>query len=98
MANFRMNAINYFLTYAQCDIAKEDMLALLVELEGDRIKWCVIAHELHQDGGHHLHVQIEYERRRNIRNGAHFDFLGCHPNIQATRRIKDVCFVFIALL
>lgn len=85
-----MNAKNYFLTYAQCEVTKEDMLAALLELEGDRIKWAVVAHELHQDGGDHLHVQIEYERPRNIRKEDHFDFLGAHPNIQATRRIKDV--------
>lgn len=87
---FRVNAKNFFLTYAQCPITKEDMLAHLQELEGDKIKWIIIAHELHQDGGSHLHVQIEYVRKRNLRNAAWFDILDCHPNIQGTRRIKDV--------
>lgn len=88
---FRMNAKNYFLTYAQCEVDKEDMVAFLLDLEGDKIKWLVVAHELHEDGGDHLHVQVEYERPRNIRKQDHFDCMGCHPNIQATRRIKDVC-------
>ncbi|QDJ95259.1 replication-associated protein [Capybara virus 26_cap1_2125] len=85
---FRMNAKNYFLTYPQCEVAKEDMLAAFLEKEGDRIKWMVVAHELHKDGGDHLHVQVEYERPRNVRKEDYFDFHGCHPNIQATRRIK----------
>lgn len=87
---FRVNAKNYFLTYAQCTIPKERMVELLVELEGDRIEWMVVAHELHEDGGSHLHVAIEYEKRRNIRDQDHFDFEEFHPNISGTRNLKKV--------
>jgi len=90
MSAFRLNAKNIFLTYSQCEVAKEDLLEFLKDLIGDRIKWCVVAHELHQDGGHHLHVQLELERPLNIRNQDHFDCMGCHPNIQGTRHIKKV--------
>lgn len=66
------------------------MVELLVGLEGDRIEWLVVAHELHEDGGSHLHVAIEYEKRRNIRDATHFDFEDFHPNISGTRNLKKV--------
>ena len=50
-----------------------------------------MAHELHQDGGHHLHVQIELHRRKNVRNQAYFDHGEFHPNISGTRNLKKVC-------
>lgn len=92
MSNFRINAKNFFLTYAQCNASKEALRDFLNGLEGDRIEWLVIAQEKHQDGGLHLHVQIQYTRQRNIRRADHFDFGDFHPNISGTRNLKKVFF------
>lgn len=87
---WRINAKNYFLTYSQCDYEPKDLMDYLLELEGDLIKWMVVAQELHEDGNPHLHVQIEYERARNLRNERHFDTDRYHPNVQGTRKLKKV--------
>lgn len=98
MSAFRMNAKNVFLTYAQCGITKEAMQDYLVNLEGDRIAWMVIAREKHADGNPHLHVQIQYEEARNVRNPAHYDFEEYHPNVSATRNLKKVCVLIFYFL
>jgi len=89
-SNFRINAKNYFLTYPQCDYEPKDIIEYIRGLEGDRIKWMVAAQEMHQDGNPHLHVQIEYEKPRNIRKADHFDTDIYHPNVQGTRNLKRV--------
>lgn len=91
-SEFRINAKNIFLTYAQCAINKEDMRDYILGKEGDRIEWMVIARETHQDGHFHLHIQIEYERSRQIYSQDHYDFEDAHPNITATRNLKKVFF------
>lgn len=94
---FRVNSKNLFLTYPQCPIEKQELLDWLVELEGDHgVSWMVVAKENHKAGGTHLHVQIEYGRRRSIRDArSRFDATDengavYHPNIQGTRRMGDV--------
>lgn len=85
----RINGKNLYLTYSQCAIPAIEVRDRLLELEGDRIAWMVVASELHQDGNPHLHVQIEYERARSIRDATrHFDLDEFHPNVQCTRNLK----------
>lgn len=96
-STFRINAKNYFLTYAQCDVTKEDMRDHILGLEGDRIAWMVLASEKHADGGDHLHIQIEYENSRQIYKADHFDKGEFHPNITGTRNLKKVFFYFFYL-
>lgn len=96
MPNLRINAKNLYLTYAQCGIPIIEVRDRLVELEGDKIEWMVVAGELHQDGNPHLHVQIEYHSRRSIRDATrYFDLDEFHPNVQATRNLKKVVYCLL---
>ncbi len=54
--NFRCNARVFFLTYPRCDVPSGDALTLLRGLIGQRLDFICVGHELHQDGGNHLHV------------------------------------------
>lgn len=87
---FRINAKNFFLTYAQCPVEPVTILEHIEGLEGDRIEWAVCAREKHQDGNYHLHVQMQFHTARNIRNARHFDMGEYHPNISGTRNLKKV--------
>lgn len=51
-----------------------------VELIGDHGGECLIAHERHQDGGHHYHAFVHFSPRLRTRNTSIFDVDGCHPN------------------
>ena len=65
-----------------------------------KISWIVVGHELHEDGGDHLHVAIGYARKRDVSNATYYDLSGpvdvngssktYHPNIQASRNKLDV--------
>lgn len=88
--NFRMDARNVFLTYAQCNVTKEDLGNFFQELEGDKLEWFVIASELHEDGNPHLHVQLQYEKKKCVRRADYYDFREFHPNFSPTRSMKKV--------
>lgn len=80
---FQINAKNVGLTFAQCDVSKEDMLHAL------RLKYIdasiLVAHERHQDGNSHLHVHLQWTTNFRTRNEREFDILGFHPNVQSIR-------------
>lgn len=89
---FQFNAKNVFLTYAQFNEPKEDLLEHLVNLcPGTNI---VVAHELHQDGGHHLHSYIQAPEAIRTRDVAYFDFRGKHPNIVSAKNPKK-CYDYV---
>ena len=56
MDNRRNRSKGWFLTYPQCSVAKEDLLAAL-QAKVDVVEY-VVAAELHQDGNPHLHAFI----------------------------------------
>lgn len=85
MANFRFNAKNFFLTYAQCPAPKEELLEHLKTLS--TLKWCVISEETHEDGEQHLHAVGEWNARVDWTSESCYDYLGFHPNIQVPRNI-----------
>lgn len=87
---FRVNANNFFLTYSRCDLEPTEIIEFLRTLEGDRIQWIVAAQEQHEDGGYHLHVQMHYEKQRNIRRDDFFDTNVYHANVQGTKNMKRV--------
>lgn len=57
--NFRCNARVFFLTYPRCTVPSGDALSLLSGLIGDRLQFICVGHELHKDGGDHLHVVFQ---------------------------------------
>jgi len=86
----RLNSITFFLTYARCDLPKEEVLAHLVQLLTLHQPTIRVGHEFHQDGGHHLHVFIRLVRKLERANAPRFfDILGHHPNIVCPRRINE---------
>lgn len=80
---------HFSLTYAQCILSTEDLLAGLK----DRVKCVdrviseyVICQEEHKDGNPHLHAYIVLDAAVRKQVGASFlDVHGHHPNIQETR-------------
>lgn len=88
---FRLQARHLFITYPQAD-AIPSAESLLQHLEGKLppIQRYVIGEELHQDGSTHYHAYLCLQRKSNIRNANHLDFMGCHPNIQSAENPSAV--------
>lgn len=91
MPNLRLSSKSFFLTYSQCDLTKEDLLQHLVAHLHEYGPTLRVGHELHQDGGHHLHAYIRLERKLERADGSRFfDHRGHHPNITSTRSHAQV--------
>lgn len=84
--SFRTQAKNYFLTYSQCDVPKDALLAFLQSI-APIDEYC-IAQEHHEDGNLHLHAFISFKEKFSSRNQRVFDCNGFHPNIQIVRNKK----------
>ncbi|KAJ0765842.1 putative geminivirus AL1, replication-associated protein [Helianthus annuus] len=89
---FLVNAKNYFITYPQCYISKEDCLEQLKVLPiPSAIKYIAICRELHEYGKPHLHVLMQMEKKFKCQNPRFFDINHpntsevCHPNIQSAK-------------
>lgn len=89
---FRLSSKNVFLTYPRCDSPKEELLAHLVTLLTAYTPHIRVAHELHDDEGHHLHAFIRLERKLDTRSERFFDYRGFHPNIVS--KIRSLVSVF----
>nr|AFX60751.1 REP [Macroptilium yellow spot virus] len=95
--SFRINAKNYFLTYPQCSLTKEEALSQLLNLSvPTNKKFIKIARELHENGQPHLHVLIQFEGKFQCKNNRFFDLVSptrsahFHPNIQGAKSSSDV--------
>lgn len=76
---FDFHAKHALLTYAQCNRDKEELLQFLITSTG--AEYVVVGHELHEDGGDHLHAFVTFKRKFRTRDPRRFDFSGFHPNI-----------------
>lgn len=86
---FRVNAKSFSLTYAQAGAIPSvqvlfDHLCSLRNAEK-----VVVGQEHHEDGGIHYHACVQFARKYDCRNERFFDFMDCHPNVQATRVVSD---------
>nr|AQT01409.1 Rep [Sida micrantha mosaic virus] len=73
---FKINAKNYFLTYPQCSLTKEETLSQLQSLTTPaNKKFIKICRELHEDGQPHLHVLIQFEGKFQCTNQRFFDLV-----------------------
>ncbi len=75
---FRVNAKGFFLTYAQCALSMEVLLAGLQEIadaKGNLIEKYCICEELHEDDQPHLHAFIKFNNKLNIVNKRYFDII-----------------------
>lgn len=73
----------FFLTYPQCSESKEALLAHLKTLGS--VLQAVVSRENHQDGGHHLHAYVKYDKKIDTTNMAFFDFKEHHGNYQTCK-------------
>ncbi|AQT01546.1 Rep [Sida bright yellow mosaic virus] len=94
---FKISAKNYFLTYPQCSLTKEETLSQLESLTTPvKKKFIKICRELHEDGQPHLHVLIQFEGKFQCTNQRFFDLVSpsrsvhFHPNIQGAKSSSDV--------
>ncbi|AFQ93624.1 replication associated protein [Bean chlorosis virus] len=94
---FRINAKNYFLTYPQCSLTKDEALSQLQSLETlVNKKFIKVCRELHENGEPHLHVLIQFEGKYQCKNNRFFDLVSptrsahFHPNIQGAKSSSDV--------
>lgn len=83
MPSFSFNARYFLVTYAQCGdldpwAVNDHFAALGAE--------CIIGRESHADGGTHLHVFVDFNRKFRSRRAGAFDVDGRHPNIEPSRR------------
>lgn len=85
---FRVNAQQFFLTYPQCTLNSQDILAGLQSVRD--VETYVIGEEKHLDGHPHIHAYIKFKTKVNSVNPSVFDVRGFHPNIQSARNTKAV--------
>ncbi|AAF75542.1 AC1 [Tobacco curly shoot virus - [Y1]] len=97
LKKFIINAKNYFLTYPQCSLTKEEALSQISALSTPTNKLFIrICRELHEDGSPHLHVLIQFEGKFKCQNNRFFDLTSpsrsahFHPNIQGAKSSTDV--------
>nr|WAE42421.1 MAG: replication associated protein [Cressdnaviricota sp.] len=85
---FQLQGKNFFLTYPQCDLSKEDAAKEL----GHKLAldYLIIAQEQHKDGTPHLHALITAKEKAKISNQKFFDIAGFHGNYQTARNTDDV--------
>nr|ACY79462.1 Rep [Sweet potato leaf curl virus] len=94
---FNIKAKNYFLTYPQCSLTKEEALEQLLNLNTPtNKKFIKICRELHENGEPHLHVLLQFEGNYQCTNQRFSDLVSpsrsshFHPNIQRAKSSSDV--------
>nr|QIH45215.1 replication protein [Ageratum yellow vein China virus] len=94
---FKIQAKNYFLTYPQCSLTKEEALSQLQSIQTPtNKKYIKVCRELHEDGSPHLHVLVQFEGKFVCTNSRFFDLVSpsrsahFHPNIQGAKSSSDV--------
>ncbi|CAQ55762.1 replication associated protein [Tobacco mottle leaf curl virus] len=94
---FRVQSRNYFLTYPQCSLSKEEALSQLQNLDTPvNKKFIKICRELHENGEPHLHVLVQFEGKYVCTNYRFFDLVSpsrsahFHPNVQGAKSSSDV--------
>lgn len=86
---FRLQGKYWFLTYSQCTLNKDDVLAQILAKTG--ASKCLVSHELHSSGESHLHAALELSVRLNTTSERYFDIEGFHPNIQKAKSWIKIC-------
>ena len=89
-SGFEFNAKKVFLTYPQCTLSKEDLVAHFTNggFPKEPTKW-IVCQEAHQDGGHHLHAIVEFSQSLHTRDARVFGVQGFHPNLGGVRRLRS---------
>lgn len=90
---FVLNTSQLFLTYPQCNLSKEDMFTKLLEKFTSKnltAELLLVAHELHKNGDHHLHVYCKLNGAFRSSLANCLDVGQYHGNYQGCRSAKNV--------
>ena len=95
---FRLCGKHLFLTYAQCELPREELLAqmrgVFEKNNKNKILNYVISTEKHVDEGEHLHAYLELENFCDIRDNRKLDLKKgegvFHGNYQTCRNYENV--------
>lgn len=91
MPSFVLKDAKYvILTYSQVN-SEFDYWAILDTISALEAE-CIIAKELHQDGGTHFHVFVDFGRKFSTRCTTTFDVCDHHPNITKCGRTPWLAF------
>lgn len=88
--SFRLQAKRLFLTFPQIKdgITKES--AMESACSAWDLKWIVVAHEKHQDGGNHLHIALEFKDKFSTRKSDFANFIcGSQGNYQPMKNMRQ---------
>lgn len=86
---FRQQAMNFILTYPQCDVKKEVAAERIEQKFGERLKGYVVCEEAHKDGTPHLHVFLTFHEKLRHSNKNYFDFItGKHGSYEVVRNVR----------
>lgn len=82
---------NWFLTYPQCSLTKEEGLSLLLRTfdEQYHVLTLIVAEEKHKDGETHLHALMCLQDKLRTRDAKFADIAGFHGNYQTARSVKN---------
>jgi len=88
-SRFRMNSINIFCTWPQCDEDKGTVLARIMAWHN--VEWAVVAKEDHKEtDGVHLHAVVHLSKKCNVRTTTVFDaWAGKHGDYKSCRDLKN---------
>jgi len=87
--NFRMDAKNFFLTYPQCSMTKEECLRRLISMMAHNITGVIVCQENHKDEGTHLHALLLLSKRLHVTSARYFDLGTVHGNYRVARDVKS---------
>lgn len=89
-SRFRLQAKNLFLTWPQCEAAKEDVLQKIKEKWSTTLEFAVVSKEEHADGSPHLHAAIALKQKYRCRDSSDLDSLAnSHGNYQSARSMRN---------
>jgi len=88
-AAFRSNGMNFILTFPQCDTKKEVAIANLEQKWKDELKGYIVCEEQHKDGTPHLHVFLQFSKRKNFKDPHWGDFIaGKHGDYKVAKSVN----------
>lgn len=86
---FRMTVQELSITYPQCSVTPAEMIKHVRLKWNDSISYILAGQEDHKDGGKHLHIHVQFKKRKDIVNSRIIDHGTFHPNIQKVRYSKE---------
>lgn len=90
---FRLDCQYWFVTFSQCNVAKDDIITHIVCRHASRTpEWIRVVRERHDDGGFHIHAVINWGSRLCTRDQRFLDYTDSagtiyHPKLEPARSV-----------